>query len=142
MADVQKVLDDAVYAKLQANATLRGYGIYNTSPPTMQERPREEGGRELPFVIFQYSGDRLDRTFDRRMFICAYLVKAVSESPWPKEAARIADEIDTVLEDASLTVTGFTHVACLRDTGVRFTEEVGGRIFTHAGAIYDIWEDA
>ena len=142
MADIQNVLDDAVFAKLQANATLRGYGIFNTFPPPMQERPRDENGRERPFVIFQYSGDRLDRTFDRRMFMTSYIVKGVSESAWPDEASRIASEIDDVLEDASLTVTGFTHIACLRDTGIRFSEQVGGRTFTHAGAVYEIWEDA
>ena len=139
--DVQKVLDYAIFAVLQANSTLRGYGIYNTYPPTVDEVPKDANGRELPFIVFQFGSERIDRTFGRRDFICGYSVKGVAEGRWPMRAAVVSSQIDDVLEGASLTVSGFDHVVCYRTGGFRFPEVVAGKSYTHVGGLYEIQQE-
>lgn len=68
-----------------------------------------------------------------------YLVKAVVESPSALLAGSIATRIDETLDQASLTVTGHTHLACHRDSDVDYEEQgPGGQIIQHRGALYRI----
>tara|TARA_Y100000310_G_scaffold316274_1_gene367773 strand:+ start:152 stop:583 length:432 start_codon:yes stop_codon:yes gene_type:complete len=143
VADVRKVLDDGLYAGLQAAAALRDYGIWNTMPPPYEESPRDRNGRMRPFIVFQQTDERMESTFGSRTFASEYMVKAVSQSRWPKEAATISSLIDTAMEDISLTVSGFTHLWAVRLRGFSLpVEVVDGLPFTSIGGIWWIQEGA
>ena len=135
MADVQKALDDGVFAVLKADSPLRPYGIYNTSVPEWVDR-------DLPVIVFQLMDAPVESTFGSRGFLCEVMVKAISRSPWPKEASTISSLIDTVMEDASLTVSGFTHLWSVRNGSIYFQEQINGINFVHSGGIWEMWEAA
>lgn len=125
-------LEIGLTSKLTGDATLTtllgGAYVYNGIAPR---------GKDLPYIIFtQQSGTELNRT-PRRETEFLYLVKALS--PSLATAGTIADRIDAVLHDTTLTVTGWTNFWCRRATTVRYIEttEQGG-IIGHAGAIYTI----
>ncbi len=138
MADVQKVMDDTIYALLAADTSLP-YGVYNTEPPPFDETPKGEGGHENPIIIFQLLDDPIESTFGSRGFRCEYMVKAVSRSAWPEEASTISSLIDTAMEDASLTPTGFTALWSVRTGSIRFNETTQGIKYTHIGGVFDMW---
>lgn len=143
MADVRRALDDGLFAGLQGNAALRDYGIWNTMPPAYDEAPRDLNGRMRPFVIFQQTDERMDSTFGSRTFASEYMVKAVSQSRWPKEASIVSALIDTAMEDISLTVSGFSHLWSVRIRSIPTVfEVVNGLPFTHVGGVWWLQEGA
>lgn len=142
MGDVGSALDVGVYNALMANATIAGYPVWNSNPPPNWKNALDENGRELPFVIFQQIAESYDdRTFGKRGVIIEMLVKAIVEADFPADATAVSSQIDDVMEGASLTVSGFTHLDCTRTSGVRFSERTAGRTYWHAGGIYRIWEE-
>ena len=142
MADVHNALDTAIYALLSADSTLNVYGIYNTSPPDFDEIPKGEQSHQLPIIIFQLMDAPIASTFGSRGFLCEYMVKAISRSRWPKEATAISSLIDTAMEDASLSVSGFTHLWSVRTGTIYFQETSRQIIYTHAGGIFQLMEAA
>ena len=50
-------------------------------------------------------------------------------------------QIDTALQDATLTITGFNHVYCRRESDIYLTENVGGVMYQHIGGTYRIIGD-
>ena len=70
-----------------------------------------------------------------------YMVKAISRSPWPKEAGDIDTEIDSVMQDASLSVTGHSLLTCRRESDIYLTEDLNGVIYNHVGGLYRVIAD-
>ncbi len=131
MANLRPNLDTAVFNLLNVSAVtdVATGGVHNTFT---------QPGVKPPFVIFQAFGIPYIRTLGKRFGRATYLVKGVSESRWPKEAAEIDTEIDLVMEDASPTIAGYNFVTgmCLRTEDFYLTEESGGKIWTHQGGLY------
>tara|TARA_Y100000310_G_scaffold152539_1_gene152029 strand:+ start:10121 stop:10537 length:417 start_codon:yes stop_codon:yes gene_type:complete len=135
MASLRSDLDTAMYDRLIGDSNLNVYPIRNGL--LADDDP-------LPAIVFAWQdGDaNLGRTFSVRGWEATYLVKAISESRWPKEASDIEDLIDDRLEGSTLTVTGFTHVVCMRGADVAFPElGPGGREFQHIGSLWTVMED-
>ena len=65
----------------------------------------------------------------------------MSESPWPKEAATIDTQIDTLLQDATLTITGYGPIYCRRESDFYLPENVGGKVYQHQGGLYRVIAD-
>lgn len=93
---------------------------------------------EPPFVIFQFMTNIPNWTFSKRFGDGRYLVKAVSKTPWPREASKIDTQIDTLMEDAVLTIPGFDQIECRRVQDVSFPEVDGSITWQHIGGIYRI----
>lgn len=134
MANYRLNTDTAIYNTLnvQALVALAPGGVFNTLAP--QTAP-------LPYVLFQMVSKNDDHTFNGRFAEGVYIVKGVSESPWPKAAADIDTQIDTLLEDASLTITGFNPILCRRESDFTLVEERDGRMFQHVGGLYRVIAD-
>ena len=133
MANPRPNVDKAIFDTLNVSAVLAVAtgGVHNSLAPA---------NVSPPYCIFQAVSNINGRTLGKRYANLTYMVKGVSKSPWPKEAAEIDTEIDTLLESAALTVTGFTQVAgmCIREEDLFFVEEDGGQIWTHQGGLYRI----
>ena len=85
-------------------------GVHNTTAPEHAQ---------LPYVIFQ-AFSKIDDYYSatKRGADALYMVKAISKSRWPKEANDIDTLIDTVLQDASLSISGFTLLCCRRQEDI------------------------
>lgn len=134
MANLRVNLDKAVYDKLNVTAVtnVATGGVFNTLAPQ---------GTAPPYVLFQAMTKMDEHSFNGRFGNALYMVKAVSRSPWPKEALDIDTQIDTALEDASLSITGYTALLCRRESDIYLTEDAGGVIWTHSGGLYRIMAD-
>ena len=135
MANLRVNLDTAVYAVLNVAAVTNEAtgGVYNTMAPD---------GVEPPFVVFQ-AMSKVDDYFaySERGGAAVYMVKAVTRSVWPKEAGDIDTQIDSVMQDASLSVTGHALISCRRESDIYLIEDQSGVIYHHIGGLYRILAD-
>mgnify|MGYP001601850689 CR=1 FL=1 len=134
MASLRTNLDKAIFDALNVVAvhTAAPGGVYNMVAPL---------GAKPPFVVFQAVSKVDDYSFASRYAQALYQVKAVSRSAWPKEAAEIDDDIDTALQNAALTIAGYTLLYCRREADFYLMEDVGGVIWHNVGGTYRIWAD-
>ena len=136
MANLRVNLDTAVFDTLNVAAVVNEAtgGVYNSMAPQ---------GTEPPFVVFQAmsKSDEYWAFSSGRGGSAIYMVKAISRSPWPKEAGDIDTQIDSVLQDASLSVTGYSLLTCRREEDVYLVEDQNGVIYNHVGGLYRILAD-
>lgn len=142
MANFGASVDEAVYNILNVesmltlaldNGAIIG-GVFNQVAPA-------KGSPDYvkpPYVIFQFMSNPAWWTFSNRFGDGRYLVKAISESAWPGEASQIDTHIDTLMEDAVLTIPGFDLIECRRVQDFREPEVDGSTIWQHIGGIYRI----
>ena len=64
------------------------------------------------------------------------LVKAVTDAPSAKTAGQIAERIDALLTDGSLTLTTGSLMVMRRQQDVEYSETADGRTYQHVGATY------
>jgi hypothetical protein len=128
-------IDNALIAKLAADATLLSYctnGVYwDEAPPGATK-----------FVIVSLVDQIDEPNFGGRAYEDAlYLVKAVALSTAGANIQAAAARIDALLEDQTLTVSGYTHMVMHRESRVRITEvdEVDASIrWFHRGGHYRV----
>ncbi len=134
MANARLQVDKALFTALNVATVLAVApgGVYNTMAPE---------GVKPPWVVFQAMSKEDSHTFSKRFATMTYMVKAVSDSKWPKTAEDIDTILDTTLEDAALTISGFTQILCRRESDVYFVEEAGGLVWHHIGGLYRIMVD-
>lgn len=131
-------IDNAIVAKLGADLTLLGLmpnGVYPDEAPQDSTR----------FVIVSLIDEVDAQAFNARAFEDAlYLVKAVARKkdtdPTPNVQAAAA-RIDALLENATLTVTGYRTMTVHREARIRITEvdEVDASIrWFHRGGQYRV----
>lgn len=125
-------LETAIYSTLAAGTalttTLGGTAIYNNLAPR---------DKALPYVIFSQQSGREDDETPRRTLTFRYLVKGVANSM--SAAGTVADQVDTLLHDNALSVSGWTNYWMHRETTVRYIETTdAGEHIGHAGAVYTV----
>ena len=69
------------------------------------------------------------------------MIKAIDRSPWPKTAGDIDTQIDSVMQDASLSITGHSLLTCRRQSDNYLIEDEDGIIYQHIGGIYQVIAD-
>lgn len=132
MADPSSLIAVALKSKLAAGSTLitelGGTAIFQMIARKSQA---------LPYVIFQTQGGGDENTTPRRSVNDVWTVKGIASGLTKAEA--IADEIDTLLHDQTLTIAGWSNFWMAREQTVRFAEvdEKGDDIW-HIGAQYRI----
>lgn len=135
MANLRVNLDTAVYNVLNVEAVTNEAtgGVFNSLAPQ---------GIAPPFIVFQ-AMSKVDDYFayTGRGGQAIYMVKVISRSPWPKEGGDIDTQIDSVMQDASLSITGHTLLSCRRESDIYFTEDQAGVTFQHVGGTYRIIAD-
>ena len=135
MANLRVNLDTAVYAVLNV-ATVTNEatgGVFNLLAPA---------NTEPPYVVFQ-AMSKVDEywSYTGRGGAAVYMIKAIDRSPWPKAAGDIDTQIDSVMQDASLSITGHALLMCRRESDFYLTEDQEGVIYQHIGGLYRIIAD-
>lgn len=97
---------------------------------------------EYPFVVF-FKQPRLDAdhySFSARTHrLQRYVVKAVDIGMSKQRAQQIADNIDAILTDSALTLTGWNWRHCHRTGDVEYQETLpDGNVAWHVGGVYEI----
>ena len=132
MANLRPNLDSAMHTTLNVASIVdvATGGVHNTTAPEHAT---------LPYVIFQ-AFSKVDDYYSatKRGADALYMVKAISKSRWPKEANDIDTLIDTVLQDASLSISGFTLLWCRRQEDIYLVEHEASETFHHVGGLYRI----
>lgn len=134
MANARLQVDKAMFAALNVQTVLgvAPGGVHNSMAPQ---------GTQPPYVIFQAMSKDDVHCFALRGAEMVYMVKAVTKHPWPKGAMDIDTVLDTALEDAALSITGYNHLLCRRQSDIYLTEESGGEIWQHVGGLYRVIAD-
>ena len=125
-------LETAIYSALAAGTalttTLGGTAIYNVLAPR---------DKALPYVIFSQQSGREDDETPRRTQTYRYLVKGVAHSLLA--AGTIADQVEALLRNNALSVTGWTTYWLHPETTVRYIETTAaGEYIGHAGTVYTV----
>ena len=135
MANLRVNLDTAVYSVLNVAAVTNEAtgGVFNGIAPQ---------GTEPPFVVFSAMSKTDDYfAYTERGGQAVYMIKAIDRSPWPKSAGDIDTQIDSVMQDASLSITGHTLIECRRETDIYLVEDLDGVTYQHVGGLYRIIAD-
>jgi len=132
-------LETALYTKLTGASSLTS--LLNAGTASVFHRQAPENAAP-PYVVFGKQSRVPERVIGGGAVAwedALYLVKAVVESPSALLAGSIAARIDQTLDQAALTVTDHTHLACHRDSDVDYVENAtGGQVIQHRGALYRI----
>ena len=135
MANLRVNLDTAIYTVLNVEAVVNEAigGVFNSLAPQ---------DTSPPFVVFQAMSKVDDYfAFTGRGGSAIYMVKAIDRSPWPKSAGDIDTQIDSVMQDASLSITGHALLSCRRESDIYLVENQDGVIYQHIGGLYRILAD-
>lgn len=128
MNALETALQSALAAGTALTTTLGGTAIYNVLAPR---------DKALPYVIFSQQSGREDDETPRRTQTYRYLVKGVASSLLA--AGTIADQVDSLLRNNALTVSGWTTYWLHPETTVRYIESTdAGEHIGHAGAVYTV----
>lgn len=132
-------IEKALYAKLSAASALTSLlsggsaSIYSPAAPQ---------GASAPYVVFSKQANTPHYTNTGVAYEDAlYQVKGIVQSPSGAAAGTIASAIDTALNMQALSITGYTHLLCRRESDVDYPEHVEGQTWQHRGAMYRIWAD-
>lgn len=128
----------AIYGKLSGDTTLNallgtpasGYSksIYYQSAPQ---------GARFPYVILNKQAGTPRYALGARAFDNdIWLVKAIDRNTSADTADAIAARIDSLLTDASLSISGRTQLYLRRESDIDYAETADGELYRHAGATF------
>lgn len=126
-------VDAAVIAKLATDATLTGLapgGVFRDMSPQ---------GVATPFVIVSQMAHEDDYAVgSQALEQVRYMVKGVHQSTSGTTAQSVADRIQTLLQGAVLTATGYRCLLVQREERIAYTEVDDGsdRRYQHRGGVY------
>jgi len=123
MTDTWALAGSAIYATLGSAGTVP---IYDTLAPQ---------GTQPPYAIYQLQASRDDYSFDKSDFSADVTVKMLSNRTWPGEARLTYGHLHDALQDAALTIPGFTPMRCRRTSRVEYQDN---EKFWHSGGIYRV----
>ena len=134
----------AIYGRMAGDTTLNallgppasGYSkaIYHQLAPQ---------GAQFPYVIFQkQSGNPTEAFGDpAAMDTDVWLVKAVDRNTSADPAEAAAARIIALLNDASLSISGYALLYLRRQSDVEYPEELDGQMYQHVGSLFRLVTD-
>lgn len=127
-----KALDTALRNTLTGGTALTAL-LSGTASVYADVVPPEES---FPCVVYQDQGGGDENLSPHRTKSVLRTVKAISATS--KVAAEDIDaQIDALLHDAPFAVTGWSHIWCMREADISYTEtNPEGRAYFHVGGVY------
>lgn len=91
-----------------------------------------------PYTIIQRQAAADEYTFTDGGISTDYVVKVVSNRVWPGEAYAAYGTVHATLQDAGLSITGYSALRCRRQTTIEYLD---ADRYWHVGGIYriDAW---
>lgn len=129
----------AIYGKLAGDTTLNNLlGTPATGHSKSIYHSEVPQGAAFPFVIFNKSTGNPTEAFGVPSALenDVWLVKGVDRSTSADTAEAIQARIQTLLNDASLSISGSTLLYLRRQSDVEYPEVTNGVTYRHAGALY------
>jgi hypothetical protein len=127
VGSVFSALGSALYAAIgTAAGTVAPMAVYQGMAPQ---------GSVFPYAMFNQQTARDEYTFTSRGMTASYQVKVVSNRQSDSEARAAYDRLHANLQDAPLTVTGYTLMRMRRETTIEYQDPDR---FWHVGGIYRI----
>lgn len=128
-------IDAAVVAKLAGDATLIGVltdGVWVDQAP--------EGSTKFAIVTLQHETDVYVQPAQSAFEDGLYLVKAVVRATDKADIKVAAARIQALLQDATLSITGYRSVNVQRVERIRYSEvdDVTNVIWQHRGGLYQV----
>ena len=136
----------ALYGKLAGDTTLNnllgtpaaGYtkAIYHQQAP---------GGARYPYVVFnKQAGTPTEAMSDPSAYDTdIWLIKGVDRGASADNAEAIAERIQTLLNDTTLSISGGDLMYLRRQSDVQYSEVSDGETFSHCGSLYRlVWQSA
>jgi hypothetical protein len=124
----------AIYTRLTADATLMALTGDRTA---YCERAPQEAS--TPLVVFQLVSGLDIWSFGDSIENHIWLVKAIDRGRSAGNAGTIAARINTVLNDAELTIDGYASLFLRRVSKVSYPENDGAETYWHRGAQYRLF---
>lgn len=134
----------ALYGKLAGDSTLNtilgapapGYSkaIYHQQAPA---------SASYPFVVFQKQAGNPTEAFadPSALDTDVWLVKAIDRSTSADSAEAAADRIITLLNDATLSISGHVLLYLRRESDVEYPEVLDGVFYQHVGSLFRLITD-
>lgn len=118
------LIGSAVYSVLSAG----------TVPVYHSLAPQETG---LPYAIMQPQQPGVDAyTFGAGREISAdWVVKIISDRQWPGQAINLFSYVDGLMQDAALSVAGWSVLRCRRVSAIQYVDPDR---FWHVGGVYRV----
>lgn len=133
----------ALYGKLAGDSTLTAM---LHAPPTGHSKSIfgpgvAPAGALFPYIIFQKQASTPRYAMQTvsaaaAMDVDVWLIKGVDKSDSADVVDGIASRLSDLLTDASLSISGKTHLLLRRDSDVDYPEIQDGVTYFHAGALY------
>ncbi len=124
MANDSNAFASAIYTVLGAGSATPA--AYYALAPT---------GSTPPYTIFQRMTGADEYTFNAAGVAADYMVKVVSNRQWPGEAMTAYGSVHATLQNAGLTIDGYTALRCERRTTIEYQDNDR---FWHIGGIYRV----
>jgi hypothetical protein len=129
----------AIYGRLAGDTTLNNLlGTPATGFSKSIYHAEAPAGAGFAFLILNKQSGVPTETFaDPSAFEDdIWLVKGIDRSTTADTAEAIAARVKTLLNDATLTISGATHLYLRRQSDVEYLETAEGVRYVHAGALY------
>ena len=134
----------AIYGKLSGDGTLNA--LLGTPPSGYAKsiyHQQAPGGANFPFVVFnKQAGTPTEAMGDpSALETDVWLIKGVDRGSSSDNAEAIAARITTLLNDATLSISGASLLYLRRQSDVEYPEEVDGVFYKHAGSLFRLITD-
>jgi hypothetical protein len=129
----------ALYGKLAGDSTLNNLlGTPATGFSKSIYHAEAAAGAGFPFIILNKQSGIPTETFaDPSAFEDdIWLVKGIDRSTTADTAEAIAARVKALLNDATLTISGATHLYLRRQSDVEYLETSEGVRYAHSGSLY------
>ena len=129
----------AIYGKLAGDSTLTA--LLEPSPPAgysksiyHQQAPQGAG---FPYVVFnQQSANPMYSFASLAMDQDLWLIKGVDRNPSSDKADGIADRLDALLTDGTISISGKTQLYLRREGLMSYPETEDGVLYRHSGHLF------
>lgn len=108
------------------------------SAPDAIHHGRAPQGTDPPFVVFHLQDGRPRWTYDDYTRWDLWTVKAIDRGMSASTAEDIAARINTLLNDAQLTISDREHLHLRWQSTVSYSEEEAGELWRHEGGVYQL----
>jgi hypothetical protein len=129
----------AIYGKLAGDTTLTNLlGTPATGFSKSIYHAEAPAGAGFPFIILNKQSGIPTDTFGTPSAFedDIWLVKGIDRSTTADTAEAIAARVKALLNDATLTISGATHLYLRRQSDVEYLETAEGVRYAHSGSLY------
>lgn len=93
----------------------------------------------VPYCLVYFMTGNDDYTFNDNGLNADYVVKVISDKNFPEEAIRLYGDIHEFVQDASLTIPGYSVLRVRRESILQYEDQMH---FWNVGGLYnfDIWK--